>query len=120
LCANSSTLNGQILQNNNTIQIVSSSGYDNEWGQILAKKIKRGLQTSINGTKVNIIYSGVEKANSILQAREMVSDSIWKQATPKLMVIIGYEALMTIKSYDNPLLKSIPIIVCGVEKNICA
>ncbi|MEG1510571.1 MAG: response regulator [Bacteroidales bacterium] len=120
LCTNSSTLNGQILQNNNTIQIVSSSGYDNEWGQILAKKIKRGLQTSINGTKVNIIYSGVEKANSILQAREMVSDSIWKQATPKLMVIIGYEALMTIKSYDDPLLKSIPIIVCGVEKNICA
>lgn len=97
----SSTLSAQNLQDKGTIQIVSSFDYENEWGQILAKKIKKGLLSSLDSAYTNIVYSNITPA-------------VWQTKKPLLMIVIGNEAWNTLKKHKVFSELQIPTIVCGI------
>lgn len=108
-------LNGQGIGDTSGVYIISSFGSTNEWGQILAKKIKKEIGNTSYPNHIEIIYSGVDKAADMAQAREMLNPGIWKERTPALVIVIGYEAWMTLRSFNDPLLIAAPAVVCGIE-----
>lgn len=112
-------VSGQSLQNNVNIQIISSFSYENEWGQMLAKSLKKEIEKSVEGGKTDIFYSGADKANSLAQAQEMLHPALWRNNTPSAIVVIGYEAWMGLKSLNDSTLKNTPIILCGIEEKAC-
>lgn len=100
----SSNLSAQNLQEKKTIQIVSSFDYEHEWGQILAKRIKKELERTIDSLHANIIYSDITPA-------------IWQYKKPSLMIVIGSEAWNTLKGYKDTSLLHIPMVVCGITQD---
>ncbi len=110
------SLKGENYRDTNSVYIISSFSYSNEWGQILAKKIKKDLESSLNLNNITIIYSGVDKADTPEQAMELLNPEIWKDSNPELLIVIGYEAWMTLRSFDDTLLKKTPVIICGIER----
>jgi CheY-like chemotaxis protein/nitrogen-specific signal transduction histidine kinase len=97
-------LSAQNLQDKNTIQIVSSFDYEHEWGQTLAKKIKKELESSMSSFRANINYSDITPA-------------IWQYKKPALMIVIGSEAWNTLKGYKDTGLLRIPMILCGITQS---
>lgn len=109
-------LKGRSISDTSGVYIISSFGPANEWGQVLAKKIKKEIGSALRSDRVEIIYSGVDKAADTVQAREMLRPGIWEENVPSLVITIGYEAWMTLRSFDDPVLKATPAVVCGIEK----
>lgn len=108
-------LKGQGIGDSSSVYIISSFGSANEWGQILAKKIKKEIGNTLHPGNIEIIYSGVDKAANPEQAREMLNPGIWKETSPALVIVIGYEAWMTLRSFNDSLLATIPTVLCGIE-----
>lgn len=111
----SHNLKGQGISDTSGVYIISSFGSANEWGQVLAKKIKKEIGNTFRPDNIEIIYSGVDKAADPEQAREMLNPGIWKERAPALVIVIGYEAWMTLRSFNDSVLTATPVVVCGIE-----
>lgn len=96
--------------------IISSYEYQNEWGQILAKKLKKEVEGSLHAQNIEIFYTGISNADSLGIARELLKTEEWMAKSPSLVIVIGYEAWMTLRSTDDARLKEIPMILCGVQE----
>jgi signal transduction histidine kinase/ActR/RegA family two-component response regulator len=95
------------------IQIISSYGYDDAWGQLLCSKITYYTKKVIPGASVGITNTDIAHKQTLADGITELTEAFSRmQASPDAIVIVGTEAWMVLKS-SGISLGNTPIVVCA-------
>lgn len=94
------------------IQIISSYGYDDAWGQQLCSKVTFYAKKIIPGATVSIVNTDIVHIKTFAGCQREMADAIEHEGeTPDAIVILGTEGWMVLK--EMKLQINIPIVVCA-------
>lgn len=112
-------------QKNSYVLMLSSYGYDNDWGTRLAKGIRRHIREYDKGLLVNICYADIGNRSTFMSDRlgmqgAFSSGRINSQLiVPSVLVIIGDEGWMLYRIMNlRGRWGNVPVVLCGVHPTI--
>ena len=94
------------------IQIISSYGYDDAWGQQLCNKISFYAKKIIPGATISVANTDIVHTKTLAGCQRELSGAMGQaNGGPDVIVIVGTEAWMTLKEMN--LQVNVPIVVCA-------